>query len=99
MSPEQIGEGDMVSPYVRQPKIGNTRPNPDGRLESEAGPKLLDLGLVEGRPPRRSHAQEFRLEVSKLLIQPHSGIRPGCLASRTATPGGRAIAFQKSASS
>ena len=33
-------------------------------------------------------AQEFRLEVSKLLIQPHSGILPGCLANRTAAPGG-----------
>jgi len=87
-SPEQIGEGDRVSPYVRQPEIGSTSLNPDGRPESEAGPKLLDLGLVEGGPPRRSRAQEFRLEVSKLLIQPRSGILPGCLASRTAGPGG-----------
>ena len=43
--------GDRVSPYVRQPEIGSTSLNPDGRLESEAGPKLLDLGLVEGGPP------------------------------------------------
>src|SRR3984957_4048773 len=55
-SPKQIGEGDRVSPYVRQPEIGSTSLNPDGRLESEAGPKLLDLGLVEGGPPRRSRA-------------------------------------------
>src|ERR1700689_2331840 len=60
-SPEQIGEGDRVSPYVRHPKTGRRSLAPGGRLEREAGPKLLDLGLVEGGPPRRSHAQEFRL--------------------------------------
>jgi hypothetical protein len=86
--PKRRAARDRVSPYVRQPEIGSTSFNPDGRLESEAGPKLLDLGLVEGRPPCRSRAQGFRLEVSKLLIQPHSGTLPGCLASRATGPGG-----------